>query len=224
MYIIFTTFICSCIFIILWNGLAIWTWHLIIISKWTHWGRVTYICVSNLTIIGSDNGLMPGRRQAIIWTNDGILLIALLGTNFEEFFNQNTYIWFKKIHLKMSSGKCRPFCLGLNVLKGGKLPDYVNHAYCYDLAVKPWFKLCQQSCCYNNHAKTCTITLGQSENLGHRIQCGAVIMWLIFSKILTVDTPLLTREGEVWDVCCDSDICFTFCHCYRSVVYNIVIG
>ena len=32
----------------------------------THWGWVTHICVSNLTIIGSDNGLSPGRCQAII--------------------------------------------------------------------------------------------------------------------------------------------------------------
>ena len=40
------------------------------------------ICVGKLTIIGSDNGLLPGRRQAIIWTNDGILLIPPLGTNF----------------------------------------------------------------------------------------------------------------------------------------------
>ena len=32
----------------------------------THWGRVTHICVSKLTIIGSYNGLSPGRRQAII--------------------------------------------------------------------------------------------------------------------------------------------------------------
>ena len=47
----------------------------------THWGRVTHICVSKLTIIGSDNGLSPGRRQAIVWTNDGILLIRTLGTN-----------------------------------------------------------------------------------------------------------------------------------------------
>ena len=39
-----------------------------------HWGRVTHICISNLTITGSDNGLSPGRRQAIIWTNAGILL------------------------------------------------------------------------------------------------------------------------------------------------------
>ena len=35
----------------------------------THWGRVTHICVGNITTIGSDNGLSPGRRQAIIWNN-----------------------------------------------------------------------------------------------------------------------------------------------------------
>ena len=50
----------------------------------THWGRVTHICVANLTIIGSDNSLSPGRRQAIIWTNARILLIGPLGTNFSE--------------------------------------------------------------------------------------------------------------------------------------------
>ena len=33
---------------------------------------------------GSDNGLSPGRRQAIIWTNAGILLIGPLGTNINE--------------------------------------------------------------------------------------------------------------------------------------------
>ena len=37
--------------------------------------------VVKLTIIGSDNGLSPGRRQAIIWTNAGILLIEPLRTN-----------------------------------------------------------------------------------------------------------------------------------------------
>ena len=36
------------------------------------------------TIIGSNNGLSPGRRQAIIWTNAGILLIRTLGANFSE--------------------------------------------------------------------------------------------------------------------------------------------
>ena len=46
----------------------------------THWGRVTHMCVGKTTIIGSANGLSPGRRQAIIWTNAGILLIGTLGT------------------------------------------------------------------------------------------------------------------------------------------------
>ena len=41
-----------------------------------------YICVGNLTIIDSDTGLSPGRRQAITWTNVGILLFGPLGTNF----------------------------------------------------------------------------------------------------------------------------------------------
>ena len=50
----------------------------------THWGWVTHICVGKLTIIGSDNGLSPGRRQAIIWTNPGILLIGPLETKFSE--------------------------------------------------------------------------------------------------------------------------------------------
>ena len=82
----------------------------------THWGRVTHICVNKLTIIGSDNGLSPGRRQAIIWTNAGILLIGPLETNFSEILIRIQAFSFKKMHLKMSSGKWRPSCLGLNVL------------------------------------------------------------------------------------------------------------
>ena len=45
---------------------------------------MTHVCVSKLTIIGSDNGLSLGRQETIIWTNDGILLIGTLGTNFSE--------------------------------------------------------------------------------------------------------------------------------------------
>ena len=49
------------------------TYIILVLSKATHditcltlWGRVTHICVGNLTNIGSDNGLSPGRRQATI--------------------------------------------------------------------------------------------------------------------------------------------------------------
>ena len=82
----------------------------------THWGRVTQICVSKFTIIGSDSGLSPIRRQSIIWINAGILLIGTLGTNFSEILIQIHPFSNKKMHLKMSYGKWRPFCLGLNVL------------------------------------------------------------------------------------------------------------
>ena len=85
-------------------------------SHLTHWGRVTHICVGKLTIIGSDNGLSPGRRQVIIWTNSGILLIEALGTNFSDILIGIQIFSFKKMPLKMSSAKWRPFCLGLNVL------------------------------------------------------------------------------------------------------------
>ena len=81
-----------------------------------HWGWVTHICVSKLSILGSDKGLSPGRRQAIIWTNTGILLIEPFGTNFSEILIEINTFSFKKLHLKMSSGKWRPFCLCLNVL------------------------------------------------------------------------------------------------------------
>ena len=88
-------------------------------STWcalTHWGRVTHICVSKLPTIGSDNDLSPGRRQAIIWTNAGILLIGSLWTNFSEILIEIPTFPFKKMHLKVSSAKWRPCCLGLNVL------------------------------------------------------------------------------------------------------------
>ena len=77
---------------------------------------MTHLCVSQLTIIGSENGLSPGGRQAIIWTNVGILLVWTLGTNFSEILSKIPAFSVKKMRLKMSSGKWRPFCLGLNVL------------------------------------------------------------------------------------------------------------
>ena len=78
---------------------------------------MTHICVGNLTIIGSDNGLSPERRQAITWTNTGILLIGPLGRNFSDILIEIQTFLLKEIHLKMSSAKCCSFRFGLNVLK-----------------------------------------------------------------------------------------------------------
>ena len=82
----------------------------------THWGLVTHICASKLTNTGSDNGLSPGRHQAIIWTNAEILSIGPLGTNPSEITIKIHTFSFRKMHLKMSSGKWRPSYLVLNVL------------------------------------------------------------------------------------------------------------
>ena len=77
---------------------------------------MTHICVGKQTIIGSDNGLSPGRRQAIIQTNAGILSVGPLGTNFNEISIRIQTFSLKKIRLKMSSAKCCSFRLGLHVL------------------------------------------------------------------------------------------------------------
>ena len=82
----------------------------------THWGRVTHICVGIIANIGSDNGVSPVRRQAIIWSSAGILLIGPLATNFSEILIEILTFSFKKMRLKVSSAKWRPSCLGLNVL------------------------------------------------------------------------------------------------------------
>ena len=81
----------------------------------THWGRVTHICVSKLTIIASDNGLSSGR-----W----MLLIRLIGTNFNEMLIEILTFSSMKMRLKVSSGKWRPYCLGLNVLMRRRPPIF----------------------------------------------------------------------------------------------------
>ena len=66
----------------------------------THRGQVTHICTSKITSIGLDNGLSPGRSEAIIWTSAEILLIGTLGTNFSEISIEIYTFSFKKMHLK----------------------------------------------------------------------------------------------------------------------------
>ena len=74
-----------------------------------------HICISKLTITGSDDGLSPGRHQAMIWTNAGILLIWTLATNFSEILSEICAFSLKKMHLKMSA-KWQQISLCLNVL------------------------------------------------------------------------------------------------------------
>ena len=91
-----------------------WRYHCSLLTLLTHWGQVTHI--SSWAIIGSDNGLSPDRPQAIIWTHAGIFLIGHLRTKFNEILIEINIFSFTKMHLKMLSGKWRPFCIGLKVL------------------------------------------------------------------------------------------------------------
>ena len=109
-----------------------------------HWGRVTHICVGKLAIIGSYNGLSPGRRQAIIWTNAAILLIGPLGTNCSEILDELQIFPLKKILLKMSSAKCCPFRLRLNVLTAGVLFGFVEGSNLWALGLWPPGSLIRQ--------------------------------------------------------------------------------
>ena len=103
-----------------------------------------------LTIIVSDNGLSPYRRQAIIWTNAGILLIGPLGTNVGEILIEILTLSFKKMRLKVSSSKRRPFCLGLNVLMGA-----INSVCC--IIQFMWrqilLAIIQSTCVYGGYSK-----------------------------------------------------------------------
>ena len=77
-----------------------------------------HVCISNLTIIGSDNGLSPGRRQAIIWTNAGILLTwsLALRNKLHWNINRNSYIFtewngFENDTCEKSAILSRPQCV-----------------------------------------------------------------------------------------------------------------
>ena len=85
------------------------------IETLTHWGRVMHVWVSKLTIIGSDNGLLPGWRQAIILTNAGIWLIRPLETRFRDILIKIHTFSFTKNAFENVVWKI-PFCLGLNEL------------------------------------------------------------------------------------------------------------
>ena len=97
----------------------------------THWGRVTHICVSKLTIIVSDNGLSPDRSQAIIWTNAGILLIGPLGTNFSEILNRNSNIFiqenaFENVVCETAAILSWPQCVNSSILKFQSRTQFID--------------------------------------------------------------------------------------------------
>ena len=89
----------------------------------------------NWVSIDSDNGLWPVQRQAIIWTNAGLLSIGPIGINFNEIWIKIENFSLMKTHLKMSPSKWWPFCKGADeltfsciIMEGGMWCQY-----------KPWY-------------------------------------------------------------------------------------
>ena len=81
----------------------------------------------NWIIIGSGNGLSPGRHHAITWTNVSLLSIGLLGTNFSEIWIVIIPFTFKKIHLKMSTILSRGGGSSGRVILKDAVTDYSIH-------------------------------------------------------------------------------------------------
>ena len=76
---------------------------------------MTLIRVGKITTIGSDNGLSPGRRQAIISFSAGILLIGYIRINFSEIISDKSYVSIKGNALQNVVYGMMAICLDLNL-------------------------------------------------------------------------------------------------------------
>ena len=119
----------------------VFLWHLqpyafsALFNHLTHWGQVTQICVSKLTIFSSNNDLSPGRHQATMWTNAGILLIRTSRINFIEILSETHTFSIKKMYLKMSSAWWGHICPGLNKLTTS--PIHIQNQYWTTFVLNP---------------------------------------------------------------------------------------
>ena len=189
----------------------------------THWGRATHICVGELTIIVSDNGLSPGRRQAIFWTNAGILLIGALGTNVSEILIKICAFSLKELLLKMSSGKKRPSCLGLNVLNSDPyvvLLTGPNDAGVYlccnaDVVLQAGIQHFQTNTLWLTLFTVCTWTL---------VLPVYDAMWCCDNVVNFLPNPHNRHPitGKVWGVFYEHIFWLMFCPSYCSAVCNIM--
>ena len=104
----------------------------------THWGRVMHKCVNKL-----NNGLLPDRRQAIIWTNAGILLIGPLRTNFSEIFIGIHTIFIQENALQNVVWKMSAILFRHQCVKSNHCNTYKHNAL-IDLAYRSvgWNYLC----------------------------------------------------------------------------------
>ena len=170
---------------------------------------MTHICVGKLTIIGSDNSLLPNRHQANIWTKARILLIGTLETNFSEILIKIHIFSFKKMYLKMSSGKWQPFCLGLNVFKLLSVPAAIPTYRATQFVTKA----INCKCWDKNEADINSICLEKSSHFTTNSKCEINFGLCISNLLYYKNACLSTHSGLVKHIRCnkfigqDNEIC-----------------
>ena len=151
-----------------------------------------HISISKLIIISSDNGLLPGRHEAIIWTNAVMLLIQTSKANFSEILSEIHTFSFKKMHLKMSSGKWRPFCLCLNVL----IPCVC--ILCLLLTLTVWLSpILHLADLYSRDHSVCAPSQWETA-----LQCNAVFHWLG----AYTEWSLYSTRNHLSDLMCSTEL------------------
>ena len=115
------------------------------------------MCVNKLTIIGSDNGLSPGLRQAMILTNAAIFSIRTVGTNVSEIWSEIHTSSFKKMLSEMWSAKWRQFVFVLNVLT----------SFCIWSPVAPLGRFMPQYYSWRKNRPIQIYVVGQGQHITH---------------------------------------------------------
>ena len=98
----------------------------------THWGQVTHICVSNLTIIGSDNGLSPGGHQPNHYLHQHWNIVNWILGNKLQWNIQ----WEISSFWKMAAVLSQPLCV-LNYVLFRKC--YCRHSFVQNLIFAAWY-------------------------------------------------------------------------------------
>ena len=92
-------------------------WYTNHVNGLINWGRVTHICVSKINHHWSREWFVAWSAPSHYLNQCWIIVHWNLKNKLQWNLNKICTFTFKKMHLKMSSVKWRPFCLGLNMLR-----------------------------------------------------------------------------------------------------------